>query len=145
MLCKEKKEHQLPLAHPQTGGRVHPGLHKQVWLSGPANYSMDAVLQNFRRSFRPTTPFFQSLSLDPPETMEELYRQADKFSMLEDNIRTASQTVMITTQKNKPAAKGPPEQKCSQGKSQKLPDGQSEKKKDPPPPPPPVHCSQHRL
>ena len=43
-------------------------------------YSMDAVLQNFRRSFGPTTPFFQSLSLDPPVTMEELYRRADKFS-----------------------------------------------------------------
>ena len=36
-------------------------------------YSMDAVLQNFRRSFRPTTPFFQSLSVDSPATMEELY------------------------------------------------------------------------
>ena len=33
-------------------------------------YSMDAVLQNFRRSFGPTTPFFQSLSLDSPATME---------------------------------------------------------------------------
>ena len=36
-------------------------------------YSMDAVLQNFRRSFGPTTPFFQSLSLDLSATMEELY------------------------------------------------------------------------
>ena len=100
-------------------------------------YSMDAVLKNFRRSFRLTTPFFQSLSLDPPATMEELYRRADKFSTLEDNIRAASQTVMITAQNNKSVAKGPLEQKRSQGKSQKLPDGQSERKKDPPPPPPP--------
>ena len=30
------------------------------------SYNMDAILQNFRRSFRPSTPFFQSLSLDPP-------------------------------------------------------------------------------
>ena len=69
-------------------------------------YSMDAVLQNFRRSFGPTTPFFQSLSLDLPTTMEELYRRADKFSTLEDNIRATSQTVMITTQSGKPASKG---------------------------------------
>ena len=34
-------------------------------------YSMDAVLQNFIRSFWLTIPFFQSLSLDPPATMEE--------------------------------------------------------------------------
>ena len=69
-------------------------------------YSMDAVLQNFRRSFGLTTSFFQSLSLDPPATMEELYRRADKFSTLEDNIRATSQTVMITTQSGKPATKG---------------------------------------
>ena len=93
---------------------------------------MDAVLQNFRRSFGPTTPFFQSLSLDPPVTMEELYRRADKFSTLEDNIRAASKTVIITTQSGKPAAKGPSEQKSSQGKGQKRLDGQSEKRKDPP-------------
>ena len=92
---------------------------------------MDAVLQNFRRSLGPTTPFFQSLSLDPPVTMEELYRRADKFSTLEDNIRAALQTVMITTQNNKPATKGPSEQKSNQNKSQKRPDGQSEKKRDP--------------
>ena len=100
-------------------------------------YSMDAVLQKFRRSFRPTTLFFQSLSLDPLATMEELYRRADKFYAPEDNIRAASQTVMITAQSNKPAAKGPSEQKSSQGKSQKCPDGQSKKKTPPPPPPPP--------
>ena len=93
---------------------------------------MDAVLQNFRRSFGPTTQFFQSLSLDPPATMEELYRWADKFSTLEDNIRAASQTIMITAQSNKSAIKGLSEQKSSQGKSQKRPDGKSEKKKDPP-------------
>ena len=80
-------------------------------------YNMDAVLQNFRRSFRPTTPFFQSLSLDPPATMEELYRREDKFSTLEDNIWAASQTVMITAHNNKPTAKGPSEHKRSQGKS----------------------------
>ena len=95
---------------------------------------MDAVLQNFQRSFGPTTPFFQSLSLDPPATMEELYRRADKFSTLEDNIWVASQTVMITTKSNKLTAKGPSEPKSSQNKGQKRPDGQAEKRKEPPPP-----------
>ena len=64
--------------------------------------------------------------------MEQLYRRADKFSTLEDNIRVASQTVMITTQSNKPATKAPSGQKSYQGKSQKRSDGQAEKKKDPP-------------
>ena len=95
-------------------------------------YSMDAILQNFRRSFGVTTPFFQSLSLDPPATMEELYRRAYKFSTLEDNIRAASQTVMITTQSGKPATKGSFEQKSSQNKGQKRPEGQFQKRKEPP-------------
>ena len=71
-------------------------------------YSMDAVLQNFRRSFGPTTPFFQSLSLDPPATMEELYRRANKYSTLEDNICAASQMVIITAQSGKPTTKSQP-------------------------------------
>ena len=71
-------------------------------------YSMDAVLQNFRRSFRLSTPFFHLLSLDSLATMEELYRWADRYSTLEDNIHAAAQTVMITnqpTEKDKPAKK----------------------------------------
>ena len=42
--------------------------------------------------------YFHSLSLDPLETMEELYKWADKYSMLEDNIRATGPTVMITSQ-----------------------------------------------
>ena len=83
---------------------------------------MDAVLKNFRRSFRPSTPFFQSLSLDPPATMEELYRRVDRYSMLEDNIRVATQTIMITNQpdeRNKPPGKKPSKSKEGQGRDQK--------------------------
>ena len=64
--------------------------------------------------------------------MEELYRRADKFSTLVDNIRAASQMVMITAQNSKPTTKGPSKQKSNQSKSQKPPDEQSEKKRDPP-------------
>ena len=69
---------------------------------------MDVVLQNFRRSFGPSTPFFQSLSLDPSATMEELYKRADRDSMLEENIRATTHTLMITNQLaegNKPSKK----------------------------------------
>ena len=75
---------------------------------------MDAVLQNFRRSFGPSTPFFQSLSFHPLAVMEELYRRPDRYSMLEDNIRAVIQTVMITnqlTEGNKPSGKKSSESK----------------------------------
>ena len=93
---------------------------------------MDAVFQNFRRGFGPTTPFFQSLSLDPLVTMEELYRWADKYSTLEDNIWPASQTVMITAQNSKSTTKGQPEQQGSQSKNKKSSRDQSERKREPP-------------
>ena len=57
---------------------------------------MDVVLQNFRRSFAPSTPFFHPLSLDPSATMEELYKRANRYSKLEYNINATTQTVMIT-------------------------------------------------
>ena len=66
--------------------------------------------------------------IHPLATMEELYRRADKYSTLEDNIRVASQTVMITAQNSKASTKGQPEQKGSQNKNQKRSQEQSEKK-----------------
>ena len=80
------------------------------------SYSMDVVLQNLWRSFGPTTSFFHSLSLDPPATMEELYKRANRYSTLEDNIWAASQTVMITAQSSKPTTKGQPEPKGSKNR-----------------------------
>ena len=75
------------------------------------SYSMDAVLQNFRRSFGLTTPFFHLLSLDPLVIMEELYRRADKYLTVEYNIWATSQTMMITAQSGKPTTKGQSEPK----------------------------------
>ena len=79
-----------------------------------------------------TTSFFHSLSLDPPATMEELYRRTNKYTKLEDNIWAASQTVMITAQSNKPTTKGHFEQKGSQSKNQKRSRDLSERKREPP-------------
>ena len=112
------------------------------------SYNMDAVLQNFTRNFGLSTPFFWSLSLDPPKTMEELYRQDDKSSMLENNVRAVTQTVMITSQSiegHKPSRKKSFESKGGQNKDQKRSRDPSQKKEralvvhPPPPPPPPEH------
>ena len=58
--------------------------------------SMDAVLQIFKRSICPGTPFFESLSKKPPTTMDDLFRRANKYSMLEDDVRAATQQVLVT-------------------------------------------------
>ena len=96
------------------------------------SYSMDVVLQNFKRSFGPTMPFFQSLSLKPPVTMEELYRRAHRYSALEDHIWVVTQIVMIITQsteKDKPAGKVPFASKEGQKEDRKRP--RNQKKRDP--------------
>ena len=95
---------------------------------------MDAILQNFRRSFTPSTPFFHSLYLDPPTTMEELYRRADRYSTLEDNIRAATQIVMITSKpvgNSKPEGKKPLEPVEGQGKNWKRPRDNHKKRENP--------------
>ncbi|XP_034707086.1 uncharacterized protein LOC117930553 [Vitis riparia] len=63
--------------------------------------SMDAILQIFKRSICPGTPFFESLAKKPPTTMDELFRRANKYSMLEDDIRAAVQPVLVTGQTTK--------------------------------------------
>nr|CAN68523.1 hypothetical protein VITISV_025156 [Vitis vinifera] len=56
---------------------------------------MDVVLQIFKRSICPGTPFFESLSKKPPTTMDDLFRRANKYSMLEDDVRAATQQVLV--------------------------------------------------
>ena len=70
------------------------------------------------------TPFFHSLSLDPPAIMEELYKRENRYSMLEDNIRVVTQTVMITNQpveKDKPVGNKSSMSKEGQSKDRKRP------------------------
>ncbi|KAL6316779.1 hypothetical protein AAG906_021079 [Vitis piasezkii] len=61
----------------------------QAALQGES-YSMDAVLQIFKRSICPGTHFFESLAKKPPVSMDDLFRRAGKYSMLEDDIRAAT-------------------------------------------------------
>ncbi|RVX04319.1 hypothetical protein CK203_018517 [Vitis vinifera] len=62
------------------------------------SYSMDAILQIFKRSICPRTPFFESLAKNPPTIMDDLFRRASKYSMLEDDVRAATQQVLVAGQ-----------------------------------------------
>nr|CAN79366.1 hypothetical protein VITISV_036684 [Vitis vinifera] len=61
-------------------------------------YNMDVVLQIFKRSICPSTPFFESLTKKPSTTMDDLFRRANKYSMLEDDVRAATQQVLVAEQ-----------------------------------------------
>ena len=61
-------------------------------------YSMDTVFQIFKQSICPGTPFFESLIKKPPTTMDDLFRHASKYSMLEDDVRAATQQILVAEQ-----------------------------------------------
>ncbi|RVX23028.1 Retrovirus-related Pol polyprotein from transposon 297 [Vitis vinifera] len=46
----------------------------------------------------PRTPFFESLAKKPPTSMDDLFRRASKYSMLEDDVRAATQQVLVAGQ-----------------------------------------------
>ncbi|RVW17419.1 hypothetical protein CK203_094149 [Vitis vinifera] len=87
--------------------------------------SMDAVLQIFKRSICPGTPFFESLAKKPPTTMDDLFRRANKYSMLEDDVRAATQQVLVagrpsrnnTEGNNKPLDRPKPSDRKQEGPS----------------------------
>ncbi|XP_034708932.1 uncharacterized protein LOC117931984 [Vitis riparia] len=68
-------------------------------------YSMDAVLQIFKQSICPGTPFFESLAKKPPTTMDDLFRRASKYSMLEDDVHAATQQILVIEQTSRSDAK----------------------------------------
>ncbi|RVW38587.1 hypothetical protein CK203_075608 [Vitis vinifera] len=55
---------------------------------------MDAVLQIFKRSICPGTPFLNHWQ-KASTTMDDLFRRANKYSMLEDDVRAATQQVLV--------------------------------------------------
>ncbi|KAL6319643.1 hypothetical protein AAG906_020720 [Vitis piasezkii] len=67
-------------------------------------YSMDAVLQIFKRSICPSTPFFESIAKKPPTSMDDLFRRASKYSMLEDDVRAATQQILVVGQASRSGA-----------------------------------------
>ena len=55
------------------------------------SYSMDIVLQIFKRSICQSTPFIESLPKKLSTTMDDLFKQANKYSMFEDDVRATTQ------------------------------------------------------
>ncbi|KAL6313468.1 hypothetical protein AAG906_005414 [Vitis piasezkii] len=63
---------------------------------------MDAILQIFKRNICLSTLFFESLAKKPPTTMNDLFKRANKYCMLENDVYMATQQVLVT---NRPTTK----------------------------------------
>lgn len=58
--------------------------------------SIDIILQIFKWSTNLGMPFFESLAKKPLVTMDDMFKRADKYSMLKDDVWVASQQVLVT-------------------------------------------------
>ena len=60
--------------------------------------SMDALLQAFKCSIGLGTFFFESLSKKPLEAVDDLFRRANKYAMLEEDLQVETSPVLASTQ-----------------------------------------------
>ena len=63
--------------------------------------SLDAILQIFKRSICLGTPFFESLAKKLSAMMDNLFKWANKNSMLKDNVHVTRQHVLVTSRPTK--------------------------------------------
>ena len=55
------------------------------------SHSMDVILHIYKQSIGPGTPFFEFLTKKLPTMMDDLFRQVDKYFILEDDVRATTQ------------------------------------------------------
>ena len=55
------------------------------------SYNMNVVLKMFKRSICPGMLFFEYLAKKPSVTMDDLFKQTNKYFMLEDDVHAATQ------------------------------------------------------
>ena len=65
------------------------------------SYSMDVILQIFKWSISPGIPFSESLVKKPLIIIDDLFRWANKYYVLEDDVQRASQQILVINQPTK--------------------------------------------
>lgn len=55
--------------------------------------SMDTVMWVIKEAIHLNAPFFNSISLEPPHLIDELFQYANCYAMLEDDLKAASQRI----------------------------------------------------
>ncbi|RVW66497.1 hypothetical protein CK203_065517 [Vitis vinifera] len=106
MLRSAKIEHQHSAKHKNAGERVFEGIRESVWSGCVTSRSLqdrccptDLHVKHLSRH-----PFFESLAKKPPTTMDDLFRRASKYSMLEDDVRAATQQILVAGQASRSGA-----------------------------------------
>ena len=83
--------------------------------------SPNTALKAVKQAIRPNTQFFDSLSLQPPNLIDELLQRGNQYAMLEDDvIATTKRTVANTSESRS----------CSRGKGKRSRNEQDDSEQD---------------
>ena len=63
--------------------------------------SSDTALQAVKQVIRPNTQFFDSLSLQPLTSIDELFHRGNQYSMLEDDVIVATRRKVASGSKSR--------------------------------------------
>ena len=69
--------------------------------------TIELIMQAVKETIQPNTPFFASLSLDPPGSVDELLQHANQYVMLEDEVAVASKQSLTVPRTDNPSLIGP--------------------------------------
>ncbi|RVW27781.1 hypothetical protein CK203_106858 [Vitis vinifera] len=97
MLCSTQAEYQHPPEHKNERQRILEGICETIWPSRTPNRGLQhgRCPTDLQKKHLSRHPFFESLAKKPPTTMDDLFRRANKYSMLEDDVRAATQQVLV--------------------------------------------------
>ncbi|RVW66401.1 hypothetical protein CK203_065267 [Vitis vinifera] len=103
----EKNKHQHSAKHKNAGERVFEGIREAIWLGRVTSRGLQhgCFPADLQAKHLPGTPFFESLAKKPPTRMDDLFQCASKYSMLEDDVRTATQQILVAGQASRSGAK----------------------------------------
>ena len=79
--------------------REQDGIMKQFGLSllQLDSVSSDTALQAVKQAIHPNMQFFDSFSLQPPASIDELFQRGNQYAMLGDDVSAATKRTIANT------------------------------------------------
>ncbi|RVW81429.1 hypothetical protein CK203_035228 [Vitis vinifera] len=97
MLCSTQAEYQHPPEHKNERQRILEGICETIWPSRTPNRGLQhgCCPTDLQEKHLSRHSIFRIAGKKPPTTMDDLFRRANKYSMLEDDVRAATQQVLV--------------------------------------------------
>ena len=68
--------------------------------------SSNTALQAIKQAIRPNTQFFNSLSFQPPTSIDELFKRGNQYAMLEDDVIAETKQTVTSSSESRSYSRG---------------------------------------